>query len=255
MITKEYFSISPLWPWINSVNASRMCNDKISKTACHCQLIFNLSQGTLFIGHKHLVTSTTRNNKVFISKLGSWTITLFYYCANYLQTGNGKQVLLNVILETKLSLSLWQKQILRIFGINLRFLLTSVNLNLDFFRNLWKKNSENLQFRNVALMFVGWHKPNDPVFQSIIQNKDKVQPRKHANQFICVTLIDFLPLIKRVTQFLKKGDLFIRSPPLSLSRSLSLSRNRCLLLIELIKVLVVFKVWSFIMVLNIFTIE
>ena len=32
----------------------------------------------------------------------------------------------------------------------------------------------------------------------------------------CVTLIDFLPQIKRVTKFLKKGDLFLRSPLLSL---------------------------------------
>ena len=32
----------------------------------------------------------------------------------------------------------------------------------------------------------------------------------------CVTLTDFLPLIKQVTQFLKKVDLFFRSPSLSL---------------------------------------
>ena len=31
----------------------------------------------------------------------------------------------------------------------------------------------------------------------------------------CVTLIDFLPLIKRVTQFLKKGDFFLKSLSLS----------------------------------------
>ena len=59
---------------------------------------------------------------------------------------------------------------------------------------------------------------NSSVGQFNLLSKTKTQ--MHGNltrKSFCVTLIDFLTLIKRVIQFLKKGDLFLRSLSLSLS--------------------------------------
>ena len=42
---------------------------------------------------------------------------------------------------------------------------------------------------------------------------------KTGNNFICFTIIPFLPIFKQIRQFLKKGDLFIREK----------ERERCML--------------------------